>query len=76
MIVYLVWFQRYQIVFRMKKHLLLDSLLGEGVTYETAGSLNGGKRVWMLARLEGRILPVRRLIRIWYLRIVMMEKDL
>jgi phage/plasmid-like protein (TIGR03299 family) len=28
-----------------------DALLGEGVRYETAGSLQGGKRVWMLARL-------------------------
>ena len=28
-----------------------DDLLGEGVTYETAGSLQGGKKVWMLAKL-------------------------
>ena len=28
-----------------------DELLGEGVKYETAGSLNGGKKVWILARL-------------------------
>ena len=28
-----------------------DTLLGEGVRYETAGSLQEGRRVWMLARL-------------------------
>lgn len=45
---------RYQIVQNEEAFAFTDSLLGEGVTYETAGSLNGGKRVWMLARLEGR----------------------
>lgn len=29
-----------------------DELLGNGVTYETAGAINDGKRVWMLARFE------------------------
>lgn len=33
-----------------------DELLGEGVTYETAGALQSGKKVWMLARLEGRMI--------------------
>jgi hypothetical protein len=28
-----------------------DSLLGEGVTYETAGSLRGGKIIWLLAKM-------------------------
>lgn len=28
-----------------------DSLIGEGVKYETAGSLHNGKKVWLLARL-------------------------
>ena len=28
-----------------------DALLGEGVQYETAGSLMGGRKVWLLARL-------------------------
>lgn len=28
-----------------------DELLGEGVRYETAGSLQGGRRVWILAHL-------------------------
>ena len=45
---------RYQIVQNEEAFAFTDSLLGEGVTYETAGSLNGGKRVWMLAKLEGR----------------------
>lgn len=31
-----------------------DLLLGGDVRYETAGSLKGGKLVWLLARLEGR----------------------
>ena len=31
-----------------------DSLLGNGVTYETAGALKGGKRVWMLAKITDR----------------------
>ena len=28
-----------------------DALIGEGVRYETAGSLWGGKRIWLLARM-------------------------
>lgn len=31
-----------------------DSLLGNGVTYETAGAIKGGKRVWMLAKITDR----------------------
>lgn len=31
-----------------------DLILGGDVRYETAGSLRGGKLVWLLARLEGR----------------------
>lgn len=31
-----------------------DSIIGGDVRYETAGSLKGGKLVWLLARLEGR----------------------
>lgn len=31
-----------------------DALAGSGeIQYETAGSLNGGKRIWLLAKLEG-----------------------
>ena len=31
-----------------------DELLGEGVTYETAGSLQNGRRTWILAKLPTR----------------------
>lgn len=31
-----------------------DALLGEGVTYETAGSLQNGRRTWILAKLPAR----------------------
>lgn len=31
-----------------------DTLLGEGVTYETAGSLQEGRKVWLLAKLPQR----------------------
>ena len=42
---------RYQIVQNEDAFAFTDALLGEGVKYETAGSLQGGKVVWMLAKL-------------------------
>lgn len=42
---------RYKIVQNQEAFSFTDELLGEGVRYETAGSLQGGKRVWLLARL-------------------------
>lgn len=42
---------RYQIIQNHEAFAFTDALLGEGVRYETAGSLFGGRRVWMLARL-------------------------
>ncbi len=42
---------RYKIVQNEEAFAFTDALIGEGVTYETAGSLQGGKRVWMLAKL-------------------------
>lgn len=45
---------RYRIVQNAEAFAWTDALLGEGVTYETAGSLSSGRKVWMLARLEGR----------------------
>lgn len=42
---------RYKIVQNQEAFAFTDSLLGEGVRYETAGSLQDGKRVWMLAKL-------------------------
>ena len=42
---------RYRIVQNEEAFQFTDDLLGEGITYETAGSLQGGKKVWMLAKL-------------------------
>ena len=42
---------RYKVVQNKEAFAFTDTLLGEGVRYETAGSLQGGKKVWMLARL-------------------------
>lgn len=42
---------RYQIVQNEEAFAFTDSLLGEGVTYETAGSLADGKIVWILAKM-------------------------
>ena len=42
---------RYQVVQNEEAFAFTDALVGEGVTYETAGSLNGGRRVWLLAKL-------------------------
>ncbi len=42
---------RYQVVQNREAFEWADALLGEGVQYETAGSLFGGRRVWLLARL-------------------------
>ena len=42
---------RYKVVQNEEAFSFTDNLLGEGVTYETAGSLSNGKRVWLLARM-------------------------
>lgn len=42
---------RYQIVQNEDAFAFTDQLLGEGVTYETAGSLQNGRRTWLLAKL-------------------------
>ena len=46
---------RYRIVQNEEAFQFTDDLLGEGVTYETAGSLQGGKKVWMLANCRRSI---------------------
>lgn len=45
---------KYKVVQNDEAFAFTDALLGEGVTYETAGSLQEGKKVWMLARLPQR----------------------
>lgn len=42
---------RYKVVQNEEAFAFTDALLGEGVKYETAGSLQGGRKVWMLARM-------------------------
>lgn len=45
---------RYKIVQNQEAFAFTDALLGEGVQYETAGSLQGGRRTWILAKLPQR----------------------
>ena len=52
---------RYAIVQNSEAFAFTDALLGKGVTYETAGSLASGKRVWMLARMEGTTLAEEKI---------------
>ena len=48
---------RYTIVQNVDAFAFTDSLIGGDVRYETAGSLKGGKQVWILARMpETKIL--------------------
>ena len=42
---------RYKVIQNEEAFAFTDTLLGEGVRYETAGSMQEGRRVWMLARL-------------------------
>ncbi|MCD8371598.1 MAG: DUF945 domain-containing protein [Clostridiales bacterium] len=45
---------RYRVVQNEEAFAFTDELLGEGVRYETAGSLQGGRRTWILAKLPQR----------------------
>ena len=45
---------RYKVVQNKDAFRFTDDLLGAGVTYETAGSLQGGRKVWMLAKMPQR----------------------
>ena len=45
---------RYKVVQNEDAFAFTDELLGEGVTYETAGSLQKGRRTWILAKLPQR----------------------
>lgn len=42
---------RYKVVQNNEAFAFTDGLIGEGVKYETAGSLHNGRKVWLLARL-------------------------
>jgi phage/plasmid-like protein (TIGR03299 family) len=42
---------RYKVIQNDEAFAFTDGLLGEGVKYETAGSLQGGRRVWLLAHM-------------------------
>lgn len=42
---------RYKVVQNAEAFAFTDALLGEGVKYETAGSLQDGKKIWLLAKL-------------------------
>lgn len=55
---------RYKIVQNREAFSFTDGLLGNGVQYETAGSLKNGKKTWILARLtkqyrlaEDKVMP-------------------
>lgn len=45
---------RYKVVQNKDAFAFTDELLGEGITYETAGALQGGRRTWILAKLPQR----------------------
>ena len=42
---------RYKIIQNKEAFAFTDTLLGEGIRYETAGSLQGGRKVWLLAHM-------------------------
>ena len=46
--------KKYKIVQNPEAFIFTDALLGEGVRYETAGSLKGGKVIWLLAKLPDK----------------------
>ena len=45
---------RYKVVQNHEAFAFTDALVGEGVKYETAGSINDGKRIWLLAKLPDK----------------------
>lgn len=45
---------RYKVVQNAEAFAFTDALLGEGVKYETAGSLQDGKKIWILAKLPDK----------------------
>ena len=47
---------RYKVVQNSEAFDFTDSLIGEGCTYETAGSLKGGRKVFLLAKLPQKLI--------------------
>lgn len=47
--------ERYTIVQNYEAFRFVDQLLGSAVNFETAGSLHGGRQVWVLATLPGHV---------------------
>ena len=47
---------RYRVVQNEEAFAFTDELIGEGVTYETAGSIQHGRKTWILAKLPQRYL--------------------
>ena len=47
--------KKYSIVQNVEAFEFTDELLGHGVKYETAGSLMGGKKIWLLSKLQNSI---------------------
>lgn len=45
---------RYRVVQNAEAFAFTDALLGEGVKYETAGSLQDGRKIWLLAKLPDK----------------------
>ena len=45
---------KYQVVQNAEAFEFTDALIGEGITYETAGSLWGGKKIWLLGKMPER----------------------
>ncbi len=43
--------EKYRIVQNDEAFTWVDALMGEGARYETAGSLDNGKRIWLMVRL-------------------------
>lgn len=45
---------RYSVVQNVEAFAFTDALVGEGIRYETAGSLRCGKRIWLLGKMPER----------------------
>lgn len=46
--------KQYTVVQNADAFAFTDALVGEGITYETAGSLRGGRQIWLLGRMPAR----------------------